>query len=624
MDRTQFKERLEAGTLLMDGAMGTVLHSRGIPIDDCFDAVNLSQPSLVAEVHRDYIEAGSDIIETNTFGANSYKLSKFGLERQVAAINSAAVEVARRVIDGSYKDILLAGSVGPLGVRLAPLGRVKRDQAQSAFREQVEALIKPHSTDARGVDLIIVETHSDLSEIEAAVKAIREISADLPVVAMMTFTRDDRTLLGDTPASTARRLAALDVDAIGVNCSSGPVQVLRIATTFRELMPDLPLAASPNAGWPRQLEGGRVLFSATANYFGDCAVAFAANGISIIGGCCGTGARHIAAMRAAIDDPGRTSTLLIGGTQTRSSRVPGASTEEPSALARDLESGKFVVTVEMSPPRGVAAERLIEGARMLKEAGATYADVADSPLARMRMSAWAAAYLLQKEVGLEAILHFPTRGRNLLRIQGDLLAAHTLGIRNLFVIMGDPTKIGDFPEAMDDYDIVPSGLIKLIKEQLNLGMDQAGQLIDQPTSFVVGAALNLEAANVDREIRLLRKKMRNGADFMITQPVFNVERARAFLATFRKRMNVPLPPIIVGIQPLFNSGNAEFLHNEVPGISIPDRYRDRLRAAADAQQTGVEIAREILEDLRPEVNGVYVVPAFGRYDLVADVLDSLA
>jgi homocysteine S-methyltransferase len=278
----------------------------------------------------------------------------------------------------------------------------------------------------------------------------------------------------------------------------------------------------------------------------------------------------------------------------------------------------------MSPPRGIAARRLLTGAQMLKEAGANFIDVADSPLARMRMSAWAAAHLVQKEVGLETVLHFPTRGRNLLRVQGDLLASHALGIRNLFVVMGDPTKIGDYPEAMDNYDIVPTGLIQLIKTRLNSGLDQAGQRIDQPTSFVVGCAVSLEPKDQARELKLLHKKIKNGADFALSQPVFNPAKALAFLTAYTAEFGEPPIPIVVGIQPLYNLGNAEFLHNEVPGITIPDSYMERLRAAPDPQLEGVRIAREILEAVQPFANGVYMVPAFGRYDLVADVLDALS
>jgi methionine synthase I (cobalamin-dependent)/5,10-methylenetetrahydrofolate reductase len=626
MNRQEFKRRLVQGPLLLDGAMGTVLHGRGIPIDECFDAISLSDPALVADIHRRYIAAGADIIETNSFGANRFKLAQHGLEQEVKKINEAAVGVARRVIEGSFKEVYLAGSVGPLGVRLAPLGRVPAAAAEDAFAEQIAALVAAPSAmpGSAGVDLIVLETIPDLEEMAAAVGAARRVAPNIPLVGMIAFTRDDRTLLGDTPAHVADFLAELDLDALGVNCSSGPVQVLRLIAALHERLPETPLSASPNAGWPQQQEGGRVLYPATPAYFAGYARAFVDAGARLIGGCCGTTAEHIAAMRQALDDPQlETATLTPHPAKLSRDRLALAAADQPTQLIQAFDQGRFVVTVEMSPPRGISARRLLAGATMLKEAGAAFIDVADSPLARMRMSAWAAAHLVQKEIDLEAVLHFPTRGRNLLRIQGDLLAAHALGIRNLFVVMGDPTQIGDYPEAMDNYDIVPSGLIKLIKERLNSGLDQAGQSIDQPTSFTVGCALNLEPADTEQELRLLGKKIRAGADFALTQPVFNPAVALDFIAMCRSRFGSTMIPIVAGIQPLYSSGNAEFLHNEVPGITIPENVRRRMRASAGQQVEGVHIAQEILEALSPKVQGVYMIPVFGHYNLVADVLDVL-
>jgi len=622
MNRSQFRQRCQEKPLLLDGAMGTVLHGRGVPIDECFDALNTAQPAIVADVHRDYIAAGADVVETNSFGANRYKLVAHGLEGRVRAINSAAVTVARRVIQGSFRPVLLAGSVGPLGVRLAPLGRVSPAQAQAAFAEQIEALVFPDG-EIEGVDLLIVETISDLQEMEAAVSAVRAAAPDIPLIAQMSFTRDDLTLLGDAPAEVARQLAALDVDAIGANCSGGPAQILRILSIMREVAPGLSLSAMPNAGWPQQTEGGRVLYPATPAYFADYARAFIEAGARLIGGCCGTTAAHVAAMRQALDTPGESGrSLPVVTLVTREKKAPQAA-DRPTQLSRALEEGAFVKTVEMRPPKGIATHRLLAGAHMLKEAGANFLDVADAPLARMRMSAWAVAHLIQQDVGLETILHFPTRGRNLLRIQGDLLAAYAMNVRNLFVVMGDPTHIGDYPEAMDNYDIVPSGLIQLIKQRLNAGVEQSGQSIDHPTNFVVGCALSLEPAEPERALRLLRKKIRNGADFALTQPVFNPRAARDFIACCHAEIGAEMIPIFAGVQPLYNSNNAEFLHNEVPGIAISGEHRERMRAAGKPQQEGVRIAQEIVEEIRPVVQGAYFIPQFGRYDLVADVLDVL-
>ena len=492
MNRAEFREFLARGPVLLDGAFGTLLHGKGISIDQAFDAVNLTDPGLVASIHRDYIDAGADIIETNTFGANRAKLADHNRQEQVEEINQAGVAIARRVIAGSFREVLLAGSVGPLGVRMAPLGRVTQEQAYEIFAEQIRALV---SAEPLGVDLLIFETMSDVHEMAAAVAAARDIVPDMPIVAQMTFTRDDRILLGNPADDVANRLAELDVDVIGVNCSGGPAQLLRIVSIMHQTRPEMPISAAPNAGWPEQLQAGRVMYPATPAYFEEYARSFVAAGANLVGGCCGTTAAHISAMRRALDTPGElTRPLPRIQVISQEKRDGVVVVDPPTQLAQNLASGRFIITVEMSPPKGIAAQRLLAGARMLKDAGANLLNIADSPLARMRMSAWAAAYLVQDQVGLETVLHFPTRGRNLLRIQGDLLAAHALGIRNLFVTMGDPTRIGDFPEAMDTYDIVPTGLIQLIKQQLNSGMDKSGHSIDQPTNFVVGCALSLTPA----------------------------------------------------------------------------------------------------------------------------------
>lgn len=620
MDRAAFRKRLDESPLLLDGAMGTVLHTQGIAIDESFDALNEKQPGLVASVLRDYITAGADIVETNTFGANRYKLAAHGLEARVPELNAAAVTVARRVIQSFFRPVLLAGSVGPLGVHIAPLGRVSLAQAREAFAEQIGALVNP-STGIEGVDLLIIETLTDLREAEVAVAATRDVDPDIALVVQISFTRDDRTLLGETATEVARRLSELDVDAIGANCSGGPAQVLRLISMMREEAPDMPLSAMPNAGWPEHTAGGRVIYPATPDYFGAYARSFVRAGARIVGGCCGTSAAHIAAMRHALDSPLEHEDTLPQVHVRRRTKSSGRGFDQPTALAEALAQKRFIATVEMRPPRGIATQRMLTGAHMLKEAGANFLDVADSPLARMRMSAWAAAQLIQSEVGLEAILHFPTRGRSLLRIQGDLLAAHALNVRNLFVVMGDPTHIGDYPEAMDNYDIVPSGLIQLIKQRLNSGVQQSGASIDEPTSFVVGCALSLQAHDPERELRLLGKKMANGADFALTQPVFDPIVARDFIARCRHEFGDRLIPILAGIQPLYNNRNAEFLHNEVPGIVISDEHRRRMHDSTDPQQEGVTIAQEILEEIRNHVQGVYLVPQFGRYDLVAQVLD---
>jgi len=614
-----FLDRLRKAPLLADGAMGTLLHARGIPFDRCFDELNLSQPAVVADIHRAYIDAGAQLIVTNTFGANRFKLAQHGLENQVSEVNAAAVSLARRVVAASFKDVLIAGDVGPLGVRLAPFGRVKSELAYAAFREQIEALLQA------GVEALVVETMSDLHEITAAVRAAKDLSP-VPVVAMLTFTRDDCTLLGDGPEKASATLAALGAEVIGVNCSGGPAQVLRLLQAFQQTVPEALFAVKPNAGWPEQV-GGRIMYPATPGYFAEYALAFAEAGARLIGGCCGTTPGHIAAMRTALDTPQRERPTrpVVFAAPGRHDEQP-VSGDQPTRLAQSLKAGRFVIGVEMDPPRGLSTHKLLVGAHLLAEAGADVINVADSPMARMRMSAWAVSHLIQDRVKLETVLHFPTRGRNLLRVQGDLLAAHALGVRNVFVVMGDPTAIGDYPDASDNYDLVPSGLIKLIKQGFNVGVDHAGADIGQPTSFFVGCAVNLGAVNVEKEIQTLHRKVEAGADFVLTQPVYEAASAREFLRRYAEHYGLLTLPVLVGVLPLVSARHATFLHNEVPGIFIPERMRAQMAAAGEAgAEVGVGLARELLVELTEviAVQGAYLMPPFGRYDLAAAIIEGL-
>jgi len=601
--------------LLGDGAMGTLLNARGVGFDQCFDALNLTNPALVGEIHRAYIEAGAQIIQTNTFGANRYKLAAHGLEAKVAEINRAGVELARRVALASFKEVLIAGDVGPLGVRLAPFGRVQPEQARQVFAEQINALAQA------GADLLIIETFSDLQEILEAIAAARQV-CDLPIVASMTFTRDDLTLLGDSPTKVAQTLARAGVELIGINCSGGPAQIWRILRQMRQAAPQARFSVMPNAGWPEQV-GGRIMYPANPEYFGEYALAFCEAGATLVGGCCGTTPQHIAAMRAALDKlpqgcaPSISELSLPAEVEERL-----AQPQHPSRLAQKLSAGEFVVSVEMDPPRGLSVHKLLAGASLLTEAGADVINIADSPMARMRMSPWAVCSLIQREFNIETVLHFPTRGRNLLRVQGDLLAAHALGIRNVFVVMGDPTAIGDYPDAMDNYDLVPSGLIKLIKQNFNVGLDHAGADIGQPTSFFVGCALNLTPQEPQQEIKNLRRKLKAGADFILTQPIFQPDLAEAFLKRYEDQYGPLQVPILVGVLPLYSPRHALFLHNEVPGVSIPESLRQRIQEAGEAApQEGVRIALELIEQMRPWASGIYLMPQFNRYDLAAEIVE---
>ncbi|HEX9595714.1 MAG TPA: bifunctional homocysteine S-methyltransferase/methylenetetrahydrofolate reductase, partial [Anaerolineales bacterium] len=579
-------------------------------------------------MHREYIEAGAQIVLTNTFGAHRYKLRKHGLEKSLAEINSAGVELVRRVVAASFKDVFVAGDIGPLGVRLAPYGRVSREEARAAFAEQVSALAEA------GADLIVIETMTDLYEVREAVRAVREV-CELPVVASVTFTRDDRTLLGDDPAKVARVLAEEGADVIGVNCSGGPSQLLRILRQMRQAVPVRSVAepfseagsrqhfwVKPNAGWPEQV-GGRIMYPAEADYFGDYALAFCEAGASIVGGCCGTTPAHIAAMRAALDaNPEGCNTSSFEFIAPPEVDEGDLTTEQPSPLAQRMTDGKFSIAVEMSPPRGLSTHKLIAGASLLAEAGADVINVADSPMARMRMSAWAVCDVVRRQVGVDTTLHFPTRGRNLLRVQGDLLAAHALGIRNVFVVMGDPTSIGDYPEAMDNYDLVPSGLIKLIKQGFNAGVDHSGTSIGQPTNFYVGAALNLCPPDVEREIKNLHRKVLSGTDFFLTQPIYRSEDGPRLLEQYEARHGALNKPILAGLLPLVSTRHANFLHHEVPGVFIPDGALARIEAAGEeGARVGVELAVELVEGIKGWASGVYIMPQFHRYDMVAEIIE---
>ena len=609
-------ERLSMETILADGAMGTMLHARGIGFEKCFDELNLANPPAVAEIHRAYIEAGAQLIISNTFGANRFKLAKHGLEDHVVQINRAGVDLAKRVVAASFRDVLVAGDVGPLGVRIAPFGRVQPEQARAAFAEQIKALAEA------GADLIVIETFSDLYEIREAIKAARE-SCDLPVVASVTFTRDDRTVLGDDPTKVAQTLKDEGVDVIGVNCSGGPAQLSRILKQMCQAVSDAKFWVKPNAGWPEQV-GGRIMYPADPEYFGEYALSFREMGARIVGGCCGTTPQHIAAMRKALDTAPRTDQPQIAVLPQEEITETTPLAGQLTRFAEKLTSGGFAVSVEMDPPRGLATHKLLAGASLLAEAGADVINVADSPMARMRMSAWAVCDVLQRKVGVETTLHFPTRGRNLLRVQGDLLAAHALGIRNVLVIMGDPTSIGDYPEAMDNYDLVPSGLIKLIKQGFNAGMDHSGTSIGQPTSFFVGAALNLCPPDVEREIKNLYRKVQAGTDFFITQPIYRTEDGPSLFERYEAKYGKLDKPVLAGILPLVSVRHANFLHNEVPGIFIPDETRKRIEEAGEnGAKVGVEVAVELIEKLKAWAGGIYLMPQFHKFDMVAEIIEQV-
>ena len=612
MDAADLRARLADGPILADGGMGTSLIDAGVPVDACMEALNEQEPARVASIHAAFVAAGSQLLLTNTFGANRFRLDQHGLADRVSPLCAAGVRLAREA--GAE---LVGGSLGPLGIRLQPYGRVRAEEAADAYREQAAAL-----ADA-GVDLLVVETQTDLRELEQAATAVRDMAPGLALVTSATFTRDDRTLLGDTPEAVAMRVAELGVDGIGVNCGEGPAQMLRLIRIIAPIAAasGLPLMARPNAGGPTEV-GGRFVYPATPEYVGEIVGALLDEGVAIVGGCCGTGPAHTRAIADAVRDRGPRARVELPATPGAGDPSPAPS--PPTALQSAISSDDLVITVEMEPPRSFNAAQLVAAAATLRDAGATAIDVADSPMAKMRMSAWAACRLVHEQVGIETVLHFPTRGRNIVRLQGDLLGSHALGIRNLFVCVGDPVTIGDYPHGSNDVDVTATGLLQLITEHFNTGVDRAGSSIGEPTSFFAGAAASPAAPNLEREVRLLKKKVDTGARFLLTQPFYAVEPLFAIREAYERHVGEPLTvPIVAGVLPLVSARHATFLHNEVPGIDIPETVRDRMTTAGeDGWATGLGLAVDLIDELRAAgIAGIYVMPQFGRYDRAAEVVE---
>jgi methionine synthase I (cobalamin-dependent)/5,10-methylenetetrahydrofolate reductase len=614
------RERLAAGPLLADGAMGTMLYASGIPLEDCFDALNLSQPDVVSSVHRAYINAGADVIETNSFGANRFRLEQFGLAGQVQAINRRAVKLAREEREISGKPILVIGSIGPTQRTMEPYGTVKPSEIQSVFREQIEALLEG------GVDGLSIETIGDVAEMVEAVKAARA-ACDLPIIAMMTFAEDGRTIAGSETTAVVSALTDLGVDVIGANCSVGPQRILPVVKIMSKLVkgcgPSAPaIACMPNAGWPAYV-GGRVIYPSSAEYFADFAKQAISSGVKIVGGCCGTTPDHIAAMRIAIDDLNGRASAPVVERQTGPLKITlpeVAERDEPTELAQKLGT-KFLVSVEIDPPKGLNPAKALEGAKLLKAAGVDFINVADSPMARVRMSALTLCYLIQHQVGIETIIHFTTRDRSLMGLQSELLGAHAVGVRNILALTGDPPSLGDYPDSSAVYDVDSIGLVRILNK-LNEGVDSAGASIGRQANFTVLCAVDPTRADLDEEVRRLKRKLEAGAQIVMTQPIYDVRVWTDFLRKFGSEIPVP---VLIGILPLQSSKHAEFLHNEVPGITLTDHARDRMRlAGADGRREGVKMAQELLADLQPHAQGVYIMPSFGRYEVAAEVMEVLS
>jgi homocysteine S-methyltransferase len=597
--------------------MGTMLYARGVFINRCFDELNLSSPALVEEVHREYLRAGADIVETNTFGANRYKLVRHGLEDKVAEINRVAVGIARRAIETVRRDALVAGSVGPLGNPLQSLDPLSPADLRVVYAEQIQGLVDG------GIDLLMVETIARREEMEAAIRAAREIAPELPIVAQMSFNEDGRTVRGDEAGDLAGWMRDVGADVVGANCAIGPKPMLECLEAMSR-RGDFMLAAQPNAGTPQWFEGRYIYFS-SPEYMAEYARRFILScGVRLIGGCCGTTPDHIRAMSAAVRSlhPSRTVVFAEVGESGPPPPEPVPFAER-SRFARKLAEGRFAVSVEVSPPRGTETGRIIEGARLLSAAGVDAVNIPDGPRASARVAPMALGILLGREVGIEVILHYCCRDRNLLGMQSDLLGAHVLGLRNLIIITGDPPKLGDYPNATAVYDVDSIGLTRIVR-RLNQGLDLVGKPLGPPTSFVTGVGVNPAAPNLDEEIRRFRLKIEAGAECAFTQPVFDTD----LLGEFLDRTDEVKIPILVGILPLMSFRNAEFFHNEVPGMSIPEEIRERMRQATsgeDARRTGVEIARQALTESRrfPRIRGAYVMPPLGRYELALQVLEGI-
>jgi methionine synthase / methylenetetrahydrofolate reductase(NADPH) len=609
--REPFLEKLEKRVLVCDGAMGTQLYARGIPFSRSFDELNLSLPQLVKEIHLSYVKAGAEVVETNTFGANRFRLEKFDLGAKVREINLAGARLARAV---AGDDLYVAGSVGPLGLRLEPLGPTSLKEAREVFSEQMAALVEG------GVDLIIVETIVDPNEAHQALLAAREVCA-LPVVVQMTIQEDGGTPIGARPEDFARELDRWGADVIGLNCSVGPAGVLEglermAAVTTRKL------SAQPNAGLPSTIQG-RNIYLCSPEYMASYARRFLETGVRLVGGCCGTTPAHIQAIKSAVRSlslpPAR------GAAEARAERRP--STLEPvplvqrSRLGARLGGGEFLVLAEIVPPKGADATKELEGASYLREQRLDGIVVPDGSGSTARMSAQTLAVLLDQKVGVEPILFYSCRDRNLLRIQSDLLGAHALGLRNILAITGDPPPVASYPDASAIFDVDSIGLVNVLSN-LNRGLDVGGNPLGTQTSFLIGVGVNPCAPDSDEQLRRFEYKVEAGANFALTQPVFDVPRLGAFLERIR-HLRIP---VLAALTPLTSFRNAEFLNNEVPGIVIPSGILNRMRQAdigEKARAEGVKIAQEILLEVRELVQGVVISAPFGRYAMVVEVAAAL-
>ncbi len=628
--RRSFAARLAAGPLLLDGAVGTLLFSRGVPQRASLDELVLSRPELITAVHREYIAAGAEVIETDTFSANRVRLAQFGLAERTALLNRRAAQLAREAREVSGRDVLVAGSIGPVSSPLHGPSRLPDIEAGRAASEQLEGLLEG------GIDLVMVETANDVGHLLAAVEAARR-ACDLPIVASLSFGEDLLVADGTTAAEAATALHQAGVDALGVNCGSGPIAGIEVLEQMAGAAAGTPLLVMPNAGLPGRV-GGQFVWAAAPAYFAEEVPRFLAAGAQLVGGCCGTTPEHVAAMRQALDREaarragasasGDAATVqALSSPATIAARPPAepqgveVASPPPTGLATALEEGRFVVSVEIDPPRSVNIERTLQSAQLIREAGADLVNISDSAMARVRMGAMAVGFAIQRDLGLESLIHFTTRDRNLMALESELLGAHALGIRDILALTGDPPSVGDYPGGSGIWDIDSVGLIGILV-RLNRGEDQAGRPIGAPAGFTIACALDPTAADLDREIERLAGKVEAGAHLIMTQPIYAAAQWQRFMERASGRWGDQLPlPVLLGVLPLHTSRHAEFLHHEVPGITIPDEVRAAMRAAGErGAEVGLEAALRLLHEMRPLVQGAYIMPSFGRYEQSAELV----
>jgi methionine synthase I (cobalamin-dependent)/5,10-methylenetetrahydrofolate reductase len=624
MSTHPFLQRLAAAPLLADGAMGTMLYAQGASSEQCLEYLVLSRPAAVSEIHLAYANAGADVIKTHTFGANRVRLAAYGLADKVRDLNFRAVKLVRDVREVSGRAILIAGDVGPLGQRLVPDGHLTADEARDAFREQISVLWEA------GADLLLFETFVELDELALAVQVARQV-CDLPIVASLTFAEDGLTYNGIAPDVAAAQLQAAGADLVGMNCSVGPAAMLRTLETLHAAAPGLSVSVMPNAGFPERVEG-RFYYPSSPEYFARQVRPFLDNGARLLGGCCGTTPMHIRAMRAALDEhlAGRSAQpATVAAVEDPPVMAKGdygvIGEEQPTELLRKLRAGKFVISVEVDPPRSFNAQKQIEGARHALRMGADAVNVADSPMARVRMSALSLCVQIQQQVGVETIVHFTTRDRSLMGLQSDLIGAHALGVRNILALTGDPPSLGDNKQSTAVYDVDSIGLVRII-DRFNQGVDLAGQEMGMKGGYTVAVACDPTRADLVQEVDRFHQKVSGGAHFTMTQPIFDAQLWVNFLRVYEDRHGAFPVPVLIGVLPLQGHKHASFLHNEVPGITLSEMALERMRkAGAGGRQEGVEMAQELLLELKelPYVQGVYLMPSFGRYELACEVLDVL-